>query len=183
MNKVKTMKLKDKDYAKVPDRIKAFREDCPNGLIETNPTITDERIVFKTRVVKDKKDPNSAEATAHALGTLKGEKAFEKLETISVGRALAMLGYMASGEIASSEEMEEFHAYKGEKEQAMLIEAETEIAQLNSMEDLKDYWQKNQDKGKDFVKLLSIRKQELTEKQNEKAMPEVQKDDLGEQEG
>ena len=46
--------------------------------------------------------------SGHALGKVGGEKAFEKLETIAVGRALAFAGYLASGEIASFEEMQEF---------------------------------------------------------------------------
>lgn len=117
MNKrLKTMNLSGSEYAKVPDRIKEFRENCPNGLIETKPTIQEDgQIMFYARILKDKADPNSAEGTGHALGGNKKAKDFEKLETIAVGRALAMLGYMASGEVASSEEMEEFEAYKSDK--------------------------------------------------------------------
>jgi len=165
--KVETIDLKGKDYAKVAERIKAFREDCPNGLIETTPTITEDRIVFRTRVLKDKADPSSAEATAHALGSAKGQKAFEKLESISVGRALAMLGYLASGEIASSEEMEEFHAYKDEKLQARLIEAEAELAKIDTLDGLVEYYKAHEGEGKEVVALITNRKQELTKKQNE----------------
>lgn len=117
MAKVKTTKIQGEiDYAKVPDRIKEFREDCPNGLIETEPTIQDDgQILFKARVLKDKARPESGEGTGHALGNSKGDKAFEKLETIAIGRALAILGYLASGEVASSEEMDEFYAYRETK--------------------------------------------------------------------
>jgi len=115
VNKVKTVNLGGKEYAKVADRIKQFREENPNGLIETSPSITKEGISFKARILKDKADPNSAEATGHSMSVKTGEKEFEKLETIAVGRALALLGYMASGEIASSEEMTEFHEYKEKK--------------------------------------------------------------------
>ena len=114
--KVKTMDIKGNEYAKVAERVKQFREDCPNGLIETKPEIREDgQIMFSVRILKDKSDTNSAEGTGHSLGKAVGDKAFEKLETIAVGRALAMLGYMSSGEIASSEEMEEFNAYKNEK--------------------------------------------------------------------
>ena len=52
-------------------------------------------------------------------------KDFEKLESIAVGRALAMLGYGADGEIATSEEMEEFHEYQAtEREKAVMIAIE-----------------------------------------------------------
>ena len=97
--KTETMDLKGNDYAKVVERVKEFRKDNPNGLIETTPTIDGNMIVFKARVVKDKAQESSAEATGHAYGENKGAKAFEKLETIATGRALAFLGYAADGEI------------------------------------------------------------------------------------
>lgn len=114
--KVKTINLQGKEYAQVADRIKQFREDNPNGLISTEPQfLEDGQIMFTAKVIKDKSKEESAESTGHALGGNKGQKSFEKLETIAIGRALALLGYMASGEIASSEEMEEFYQYKEEK--------------------------------------------------------------------
>jgi len=104
------------NFAKVADRLNEFREDCPNGLIETSPQLLDNgQVMFKTRILKDKSKPESAEATGHALGKSNSEKEFEKLETISVGRALALLGYAVSGEIASSEEMEDFYEYKNDQ--------------------------------------------------------------------
>jgi hypothetical protein len=109
------MKVSGGEYAKVSARLKMFREDCPNGLIETTPTFTDDGLMFSARILKDKSRPESGEATGHALGKNTGAKAFEKLESISVGRALAMLGYLAGGEIASSEEMEEFYSYRDQK--------------------------------------------------------------------
>lgn len=131
MSKVKTIKLQgNTEYAKVAERIKEFREDCPNGLIETEPTIQDDgQILFKAHVLKDKDRPESAEATGHALGGNKGDKSFEKLETIAIGRALATLGYLASGEVASSEEMDEFYAYRNTK-------LEEAIEQILSSKDL-----------------------------------------------
>jgi hypothetical protein len=133
MNKAKTISLQGKDYAQVAERIKLFRSDCPNGLIETTPTIDGDKIMFKARVLKDKSRPESAEATAHAIGQDKGAKAFEKLESIAVGRALAMLGYLASGEIASSDEMEEFLDYKVNK----LEEAEIALKECENLDELK----------------------------------------------
>jgi hypothetical protein len=111
------------DYSKVVDRIAEFRKDNPRGLIDTSFTITDGQLIFKTRILKDKSDQNSAEATGHALAKYDAdsEKQFEKLETISVGRALAMLGYAASGEVASFEEMEEFAAYRDNKIEELIV--------------------------------------------------------------
>lgn len=137
MSRVATMDLKGNAYAKVAERLKVFREDCPNGLIETKPIIQEDgQILFTARILKDKANQNSAEGTGHSLGKNTGAKAFEKLETIAVGRALAMLGYMASGEIASNEEMEEFYAYREEK----VEEALKNIAAKETIEDLKSYF-------------------------------------------
>lgn len=159
MKKIDTIDLKGKEYATVPSRIKAFREDCPNGLIETMPDIrSDGMVLFKTHVVKDKAKPESGEATGHALGKMAGDKAFEKLETISVGRALAMLGYMASGDVASSEEMEEFNNYKNAEMQRMF----DEIDAIETIEDLKTYYSKNKGKGKEFDAHVMARKKQLT---------------------
>lgn len=135
MRKVKTMKLQgETEYAKVPDRLKLFREDCPNGLIETSPEVKDDgTIIFTARVLKDKSKPDSAEATGHSFGKNTGAKAFEKLETIAIGRALAILGYLASGEIASSEEMEDFYAYQ----QTKVEEAVAQLDRAKTIDELK----------------------------------------------
>lgn len=136
MKKTATIKLQGKDYATVPARIKEFREDCPNGKIETSYEMKDGQVVFTAHVIKDKSKADSAEANGHAIGQLKGDKAFEKLETISIGRALAILGYMASGEIASSEEMEEFMAYQVNVKQ----EAMAKLATASTLDELKTLW-------------------------------------------
>lgn len=131
---MKTIDLKGNPYAKVSERIKQFREDCPNGLIETKPQIQpDGSMIFSTRILKDKSDTNSGEATGHSLGKVTGDKNFEKLESISVGRALAMLGYMASGEIASSEEMEDYNKWKDNK----IDEVIQEMNQAETLDKLK----------------------------------------------
>ena len=135
--KVQTMDLKGNEYAKVPERIKLFRSECPNGLIETTPTFHDEGgIMFTARIVKDKSRPESAEASGHALGNIKDPKAFEKLETVAVGRALAMLGYLASGEVASDEEMQEFYDYRNVK----INEVVGYIKNMESLDELKAYF-------------------------------------------
>jgi hypothetical protein len=131
--KAKTINLQGKEYAQVAERLRMFREDCPNGLIETTPTITENQAMFKAKVLKDKSNPNSAEAVAHSVGEMKGQKAFEKLETIAVGRALAMLGYLASGEVASSDEMEDFMEYKVQK----IEEAKLALKECTTIDDLK----------------------------------------------
>lgn len=138
--KTETMDLKGNDYSKVAERVKEFRKDCPNGLIETTPTIDGTTIVFKARVLKDKSLAESAEATGHAYGENKGAKAFEKLETVAVGRALALIGYSADGEIASSEEMEEFYDYQNQKREETIGAWTEKMEEASTLEELKSVW-------------------------------------------
>lgn len=131
--KVATMKLKGNDYAKVASRLKVFWEEHPHGKVSTVSTSrADGTTEFKAYLWKDKADflellksgatKDIAFMSADAEGTaseksekVQNEKGFEKLETIAVGRALALLGYLASGEVASGEEMEAFEEYKREQ--------------------------------------------------------------------
>jgi hypothetical protein len=128
--KVKTMDISGKEYAKVADRMKQFREENPKGKVDTSFTqLPDGQMVLKAEITKE----DGSVATGQAMGKLGQAKAFEKLESIAVGRALAFLGYMASGEIASSEEMEEFFEYKNEKK----AEAEVALKKCETIEELK----------------------------------------------
>ena len=142
-SKAQTIDLKGKEYATVPQRIKEFREACPKGKIITKHEKSDTETTFKAYIWKDKADAqsseygiilDSADATGTAESNKKAEKDFEKLETIAIGRALAILGYLASGEIASSEEMEQFNEYKQDK----IDLAIAEIKNAESLEQLKE---------------------------------------------
>lgn len=135
--KTPTIDLKGKNYATVPARIKEFREANPNGLIETKPEVqSDGQVIFSARILKDKSNPSSGESTGHSIGKLAGDKAFEKLETIAIGRALAILGYMASGDIASSEEMENFQEYQKDIKEKIILTLE----ETSDLEELSRVW-------------------------------------------
>lgn len=143
MKKTSTINLSGKQYAQVKDRIKEFRSDNPRGSIATEPTITDSHIVFKAHIVRDKADEHSADATGHSMGVIGSnnkEKQFEKQETIAVGRALALLGYASDGEIASSEEMEEFENYRKEQMAEQIMEATEAIGNCETQDQLKELW-------------------------------------------
>lgn len=126
------------DYAKVKDRLIQFREDNPRSDIVTSYEIIDEIVVFKAMAIKDKENEFSASATGHAMGKMTMVKGFEKTESIAVGRSLALLGYGADGEIASSEEMEEFQHYTQEKKRDEINEALEKLVLCESLEDLKN---------------------------------------------
>jgi len=129
------------NHAKVNDRLKAFWEANPKGKIETTNKKDATTIEFKTFIRADKSDEFSREATGHALANLPlGEKDYEKLETISVGRALALLGYSTSGEVASTEEMEDFMEYKKNKVIEARMEAIDKLDSCKTLQELQDTW-------------------------------------------
>jgi len=158
MTKLPTIKLQGKDYAQVKDRLNEFRVANPRGLIETTPMMqADGSIMFKARIVKDKSDPASAEATGHSMGSNKGLKAFEKVETIAVGRALALLGYGSDGSIASSEEMEEFEEYKDSKQVKLIQELKKKVDLISTVEKLRKFYSENKGNGAELDAYITER--------------------------
>lgn len=144
--KVQTMQLSGNAYAKVAERLKLFREDWPKGKSETDHFYKDDGSVeFKAWLWKDKDtlidlmkggitDKEVLRSSADSDGDAKGpvgvkQKDFEKLQTIAMGRALANLGYLGSGEIASFEEMEAYQEYK---EQQQSDEIQSAIDRINA---------------------------------------------------
>lgn len=134
MSRLQTIDLKGKDYATVPTRLKAFREENPRSSVTTKPSLLDGNVVFEATIIKDLADDNSARATGHSYGKLTGDKAFEKQETIAVGRALALLGYLNDGQVATSEEMLEFEEYQTSK----LEEAITAVSKATKRAEFED---------------------------------------------
>lgn len=138
------------DYSKVAERLKLFRADHPKGKHESGYEVdVDSSLVFTVWLWKDKTDlidlmkagvtdkevlRSSSDANGNARGAIGSkDKDFEKLETIALGRALANLGYLASGEIASSEEMEKFQEYQDEQVQ----DAIDSLNDCTNLDDLK----------------------------------------------
>lgn len=180
-------------YAKVAERLKLFREDNPKGKQESAYEVdVDGTIVFTVWLWKDKSDllelmkagiidKDALRASADANGNAKsggkivregsttnakaGEKEFEKLESVALGRALAMLGYLASGEIASSEEMEEFEKFKEDQARK---EAEDFIKAVNKTtgnKELNTLLSKNPAmlKNRLVIEASKVKQQEFTE--------------------
>lgn len=132
--KLPTIKVGSADYSKVATRVKAFREENPKASSETISMIQPNgEYIFRTTLIADQSDEFSKRATGQSYGKVTGNKAFEKLETISLGRALANLGYLAGGEIASSEEMEDFLQYKKDQ----IEEAKEILADCKTLDELK----------------------------------------------
>jgi hypothetical protein len=137
---VKTTKIQGgANYATVPDRLKEFRTENPRAKVETSHQfLEDGSLVFSCYILKDKSDENSADATGTAMYTpkdLQKAKSFEKLETVSVGRALSLLGYLNNGQVASTEEMTEFNQYQEDKLEEAIdhLRAAADIAALKDV--------------------------------------------------
>lgn len=147
-NKLSTINLQGKAYAQVATRLKEFRERCPNGLVDTKHRLEEDGSwTFKATILKDKAVTSSGEGSGSSRGFLKDPKtgveipkAFEKLETIAVGRALAVLGFMASGEVASFEEMEDFLSEKETKRQLKIQEIMQKIDSIQNLSELREYY-------------------------------------------
>lgn len=157
--KVKTTTIKGgAEYAKVADRLNEFRSANPRSKISIKfnydeaGNLTHHAYVWADKtefyeLLKNGVDAKDALESADAEGSslmlsakVKGEKGFEKNETIAVGRALAMLGYATSGEIASSEEMEEFEDFKKQKQEKAIAEAIEKLSKAKNIKELLKVW-------------------------------------------
>lgn len=100
--KVETIELgKGVNYAKVAARSAEFHRDNETCSIETSCKFKDGFVLFTAKVTTKK-----GTFTGHSMEKVQGrQKQFEKQETIAVGRALAFAGYLATGQIATFEEM------------------------------------------------------------------------------
>lgn len=106
--KMKTINIKGKEYVQVTERIKAFRELCPEGSITTEiVTFGDGQIVMKTTITDE---DGRVLATGHAMekedsSYINKTSYVENCETSSWGRALSALNLGIDASIASAEEL------------------------------------------------------------------------------
>lgn len=111
MNKTKTINLGKGgqiiEYAKVSSRVGEFHKLYKTPAITTSFEFKEGWAIFKATVIPDASKPER-QFTGTSMGKAGAVKAFEKLETIAVGRALAFAGLLSDGEIASSEEMQSY---------------------------------------------------------------------------
>ncbi len=185
MKQVKTTKIKGNvDYAKVADRLLEFRSQNPRSKISIKYSYDEAgNLTHTARIWKDKTEcyellkagvnaeaiAESADAEASALmfaEQLKKEKGFEKNESIAVGRALAILGYAVSGEIASSEEMEEFEDWKNQQAEESRAKVLESMTNAKSIDELLTIWKsltKEQQLDKEITARKDAKKGELSE--------------------
>jgi len=167
---IETIELRGSDYAKVSSRIKAFHEEYDSGSINTDYQFKQGWAICKASITLDIETPKRF-FTGHSMGKVNEDKAFEKLESVAVGRALANAGFLASGEIATAEEMQKFDRQKNNSSDNQTLpddvidKAEDSMDNADSMNDLRDIWTAMPDKVKTDKRMQTYknkRKQELT---------------------
>lgn len=142
---MKTIELKGRQYAPVSARVEQLHKDHKECSITTDTTFSEGHVIVKATLSFDRVTMADGQGepyvgartfTGHAYGKVGAEKAFEKLETTAVGRALAFAGYLAGGEIASYDEVKEFH-----EEVAMTVEdACHKLKVVTTIDNLKAVW-------------------------------------------
>lgn len=106
-----------KQYAEVPQRVKAFRMVYPGGGIRTELLQdTSERCTFRAEVYDEEGALlGSGTAFEEKKGTINTTSYIENCETSAVGRALAFAGFGIDTSIASAEELQAAHAKQEEE--------------------------------------------------------------------
>lgn len=105
---IKPVDIKGKDYAQVNDRIKAFRELCPNGTITTDIIELANGVVTMKATVYDEEGKVLGTGLAQekeSSGYINKTSYIENCETSAVGRALGFAGIGVDGSMCSSEEL------------------------------------------------------------------------------
>ena len=113
---MKTVNIKGKEYATVPERVKAFRSICPGGCIATEiVSITDDMVIMKTTVTdEDGKILSTGMAFERPDSSYINKTSYiENCETSAVGRALGWMAIGVDASMASAEEL--VNALKGQE--------------------------------------------------------------------
>lgn len=105
---IKTVSIKGKEYAQVPERVRAFRTICPGGQITTEIISLENGVVTMKATIIDE----SGRIISTGLAQEKETSSFinktsfiENCETSAVGRALGFAGIGIDGSMASAEEL------------------------------------------------------------------------------
>lgn len=106
---IKTTPIKGKDYAEVPQRIKAFRSVCPGGAIITEMVSNENGVCVFRATVYDEDKNIIGTGTAYekeSSSYINKTSYIENCETSAVGRALGMCGFGVDTSVASAEEVQ-----------------------------------------------------------------------------
>lgn len=104
---ISTVSVKGKEYAEVPQRVKAFRSVFPHGTIETEIIKLDAEFVAMKATVKNGDELlSTGTAFEERKSSFVNKTSYiENCETSAVGRALGFCGFGIDNSIASAEEV------------------------------------------------------------------------------
>lgn len=105
---IRTTNIKGKEYAEVPQRIKAFRMVYPDGSIQTEiVNLADGVCTMKAIILNDNGEIiGTGHAQEKESGSFINKTSYiENCETSAVGRALGMCGFGIDTSVASAEEV------------------------------------------------------------------------------
>lgn len=106
--KMKTTNIKGKPYVEVNERIKAFRQLCPNGSIVTEMLSNEGGVCVIRASIYDGEKNLIGTGMAYENeknGNINRTSYIENCETSAVGRALGMCGFGIDTSVASYEEV------------------------------------------------------------------------------
>lgn len=132
-SEVKTIDLKGKDYAMVPERVTAFRKLFPEGFILTDIISHDGQTVMmqaKAGYYLENGEPcvlgSGYAQEVKGRGMVNGTSYIENCETSAVGRALGFLGLgINGGGICSAEELANAVVAQGQLQEASVQKEQT----------------------------------------------------------
>lgn len=101
--------IKGKDYVQVNQRIKGFRELCPNGTIKTDILSLEDGVVTMKATITDEEGKILATGLAQekeSSSFINKTSFIENCETSAIGRALGFIGIGIETSVASAEEVQ-----------------------------------------------------------------------------
>lgn len=129
---IKYTDIKGKAYAEVHERVKGFRQEFPDWVIDTNIVIelSDPNQITMKTIILDKK--GNTRATGHAMevkgdGFINKTSHVENCETSAIGRALGNLGIGIEQAFASADEVKNA---VNKQEETKYIDDEIEVLRL-----------------------------------------------------
>ena len=160
--KSKAIKIHNKDYVKVKDRIIYFNDTYENGCIKTKILSDGDRVVVKAFVYPVADDKNryfTGISASNPSKEIEKHSPHEVAETSAVGRALAMMGIGVIDSVASVDEVRKATSdvptkYVGETASSEVkMVTEKQVKFINT---LISNLNKDRDAVKDFYKVKSM---------------------------
>ncbi|MCQ2608758.1 MAG: hypothetical protein MJ197_08745 [Bacteroidales bacterium] len=160
---IKTTNIKGKEYAEVPQRVKAFRSVYPSGSIETElVSIDNQQCIIKATIKNNDGVVIASDYSQEYIG--KGDinttSFLENCSTSAVGRALGFCGFGSDVSIASANDVQ--HAIELQK--SLIDDTIEAIKSKTKVEDLENFFRELNDaqkKNASIIESCKLQKQKI----------------------